>query len=753
LDYVADSTGTWYIKISRSSGQGEYQLAIDIQNQNDAASGQDAGKSVQEAIALSPGTITGFLKAGDNYDCYSIDLEEGQQITLQLTVPANVSYGILLLTPTSHTSRGSVTTQGGIKTLDYVADSTGTWYIRVSRSSGEGEYQLAIDIQDQNDAGSGQDAGDSYQEPVSISSGTITGFLKAGDNYDCYSIDLEEGQQITLQLTVPANASYGILLLTPTSHTSRGSVITQGGIKTLDYVADSTGIWYIRVSRSSGEGDYQLAVNTSIDNDGEPGNNPPVISSLDASQNPVEVNQTVTILCSASDQDTETFTFRWSVNGEIIEEESSSLSWRAPDTAGTYNITCTVSDGRGGEDSESVSIEVTEAVLSCTYTLSGYEWHPPSSGGIGEFTVTPSSSDCQWTAVSDVSWLQIISGGTGPGSKTLSFSVQNNTSEEKRIGHITIENQDYTITQEPELELSLSDEGRALITNLPIFVSETEKGSEIDLDGDGILQEWEDAAMEYINPKFDLDGGEKWFDHPEHHVVNFVRVFPYTKAGYRYILFMYCVTWSKDYGRTDAGFYEHNGDVERVIMAWEVITADGKFLELRSVFTSAHGGENDHSAVWDAWNRDCFTRGIKYWPVDEEMCGQLVFEENILKLQVSEDKHAIYPTVSCCEDVHLAAVVMEDCGGGRGNPWSFDCYNTGEPNHYLIDDLDNPSSWEGLSENKRSALTKLFPQEQVWSGRKQHTNKFCGGLAYDEDSPAPIGDKLGSIPSELTDKL
>jgi hypothetical protein len=66
LDYVADSTGTWYIRIRRSSGEGEYRLSIDIQNQDDAASGQDAGKSVQEAIPLSLGTITGFLKKGDN---------------------------------------------------------------------------------------------------------------------------------------------------------------------------------------------------------------------------------------------------------------------------------------------------------------------------------------------------------------------------------------------------------------------------------------------------------------------------------------------------------------------------------------------------------------------------------------------------------------------------------------------------------------------------------------------------------------
>ncbi len=85
---------------------------------------------------------------------------------------------------------------------------------------------------------------------------------------------------------------------------------------------------------------------------------------------------------------------------------------------------------------------------------------------------------------------------------------------------------------------------------------------------------------------------------------------------------------------------------------------------------------------------------------------------------------------------------MEDCGGGRGNPWRFDCYNTGEPNHHLIDDLDDPSSWEGLSENKRSALTNLFPQEQVWSGRKGHPNKFSGGLAYDEDCPGTIGNKI-----------
>jgi len=582
LGYVADSTGSWYIKVSRSSGEGEYQLLVDIQNQNDAASGQDAGSSYQEAIPISAGTFNGFLKAGDNEDYYSIGIVKGQLITLQLAIPGDASFNISLL-DSNRNSRGSFVVQLNTKTLDYVADSTGIWYVKASRSSGEGWYQLLVNIQNQNDAASGQDAGSSYQEAIPISAGTFNGFLKAGDNEDYYSINLQKGQQINLKLTIPGNASFNISLLNP-NRNSRGSSITQGNMKTLDYIADSTGTWYIKITRSSGEGEYQLSIN-------------------------------------------------------------------APD---------------------------------------------------------------------------------------------------------------IHITQKPKLELSISNEGRGLISNLPIFVNESERGSEIDLDGDGILQEFEDQAMDFINPKFELDEDEDWLKHPEHHVVNFVRVFPYPdKENHKYVIFTYCITWSRDYGRTH--LLGHDGDVERVIMAYEVISEGGKNLQLRYVFTSAHGGENDHSAVWDAWNRSCSTCGISLWPFDEEMCGQLVFENNILKLQISEDKHAIYPTKDCCEGVHLVHVkgvvfVMEDCVGG--GTWRFNCYNAGEPDCYLIDDLDNPSSWKGLSEGKRTSLANLFPQEQVWSGNKSHPGKFCGGLTGEgsksdlwEDSPDQIGNKLKSLPGSLTDKL
>jgi len=532
------------------------------------------------AVPIQPGIYTDSLGEEDaeghrdKVDYYSIDLVEGQLITLKLTMPENASYGISLLSP-NHGSRGSSITQREIKTLDYVADSTDTWYIRIRRSSGEGEYQLSIDIQDQNDADSGHDAGKSTQKAIPVSPGVITGFLKVGDNKDFYSIDLVEGQLITLKLTMPENANYR-MGLSFTKKLDGGSIDRdeQGNIKILKVVVGKpgTGTWYINVYRSSGEGYYQLSIDT----------------------------------------------------------------------------------------------------------------------------------------------------------------------------------------------MALSNQGRTLTSSIPIFVEEDEVDDiEIDSDGDGIVQEWEDKAMEYVNPNFELDEDEDWLTHPEHHVVNFVRIFPYpSKNNRQYLLFTYCVTWSRDYGR--AGFAGHNGDVERVIMAWKITDPEEKNLQLKKVFTSAHGGDNDHSAVWDARDRSCFTCGIDNWPVDEEMCGKLVFEENILKLQVSEDKHAIYPTVSCCEGVTLtyavAGFVMEDCGGGVTK--QFECYNAGEPGNHLIDDLDDPSSWKGLSESKRNSLINLFPNEQVWSGNKNHPDKFCGALGCSEESmkglvslnsPGRIGDKLKDedIPKDL----
>ncbi|MDD3655968.1 MAG: immunoglobulin domain-containing protein [Atribacterota bacterium] len=206
---------------------------------------------------------------------------------------------------------------------------------------------------------------DTWEDAILIQSGTYIGDLGEEDseghrdNDDYYRLEVEEGQLITLQLTIPGNASYSISLLN-SNNNSRGSSITRWDTKTLDYVADSTGPWYIRVSRSSGEGEYQLSVNDFTDGSEGEENHPPIISSLVSSQNSVEVNQAVNLSCTASDGDGDTLTYNWTVNGQLVGGNTSSLNWVAPGTPGTYHITCTVSDSKGSQDSDSVSIIVIE---------------------------------------------------------------------------------------------------------------------------------------------------------------------------------------------------------------------------------------------------------------------------------------------------------------------------------------------------------------------------------------------------------
>jgi hypothetical protein len=222
-----------------------------------------------EAFLIQPGIYNGSLggqisgSQQDIEDWYSINLQAGQIINLQLTQPSTGSFTLYLRPPELTSNVGTATIQDNTKTLQYVANITGIWYIKIIRSSGEGEYQLSINIQNQNDAGSNRDAGDNPEEAIALYPGIFTGFLQRADNVDWYSINLQEGQTINLQLSMLSDASFGLSLTRPGSTSGVGSVQIQDKIKTLQYVANVSGIWQIKITRSSGEGEYELLVNLS----------------------------------------------------------------------------------------------------------------------------------------------------------------------------------------------------------------------------------------------------------------------------------------------------------------------------------------------------------------------------------------------------------------------------------------------------------------------------------------------------------
>jgi hypothetical protein len=86
-----------------------------------------------------------------------------------------------------------------------------------------------------------------------------------------------------------------------------------------------------------------------------PQNQPPVIVSITAEKEIPTLTQTQ-IAAAASDADGDTLMYQWAANGGTITGEGSTVTWAAPQTSGIYTINLTVSDGKGGTTTQSITI-------------------------------------------------------------------------------------------------------------------------------------------------------------------------------------------------------------------------------------------------------------------------------------------------------------------------------------------------------------------------------------------------------------
>jgi predicted secreted protein len=140
--------------------------------------------SWDEAFLIQPGIYNGSLgeqiTSGkrDKDDYYSINLQKGQIITLQLFMPSNANFKIYLYHPGSTSSVVRNTTKDNPKTIEHEATKSGLWRIKVHRSSGEGDYRLLISI-------SGYQSGQTDQSQiVSSQEFTANKFYSNGDLFE-----------------------------------------------------------------------------------------------------------------------------------------------------------------------------------------------------------------------------------------------------------------------------------------------------------------------------------------------------------------------------------------------------------------------------------------------------------------------------------------------------------------------------------------------------------------------------------------
>ena len=140
-------------------------------------------------------------------------------------------------------------------------------------------------------------------------------------------------------------------------------------------------------------------------------NHRPAITSLEAPKRVFPL-ASCQIVCNVTDRDGDELSYNWSASGGGITGEGATVTWTAPHSEGSYNVTVIVTDGRGGTVTNYVIITVRRNRAPTIISLvADADWILPS----GSLNVTCDATDSdgdelsyEWTATGgDIT-------GTGP---------------------------------------------------------------------------------------------------------------------------------------------------------------------------------------------------------------------------------------------------------------------------------------------------------------------------------------------------
>jgi len=98
-------------------------------------------------------------------------------------------------------------------------------------------------------------------------------------------------------------------------------------------------------------------------------NRPPVIDSISGPSS-VPANGNTSLTCFATDPDGDSLTYSWTcARGRVSPATGRTITWYSPDTSGNVIITATASDGRGGQDPRTKTINVTKVTTTWLDTM------------------------------------------------------------------------------------------------------------------------------------------------------------------------------------------------------------------------------------------------------------------------------------------------------------------------------------------------------------------------------------------------
>ena len=213
--------------------------------QNDIGYNVDAGDKrtranefyIGEPIDDGPGKgRIGYLDPSGNdfEDWYKFTVCTGQTITASLTSEQEYEFQ-LVDTNDDNLSNGHMATYSG-------------WYyiqIRADASDLADSYNVSVVLGQQNDAGTGNDAGNTLGEATLIASGNYDAYLDCNDQEDWYSFEVNSGEGIFVSVNPEEKSDFDVYLYNPSDELVHYE--SYYGDDSLEYPADETGMWKIKV--------------------------------------------------------------------------------------------------------------------------------------------------------------------------------------------------------------------------------------------------------------------------------------------------------------------------------------------------------------------------------------------------------------------------------------------------------------------------------------------------------------------------
>jgi hypothetical protein len=105
--------------------------------------------SFENAEIVNSGQLIRRLLGGDDReDYYKIFVENGEVIKINMRPPMQVDFDLYLYSPSSRDFPVKNSTNGRdvMESIEYMADVTGWWFIKVKHSAGWGIYSLNVTL-------------------------------------------------------------------------------------------------------------------------------------------------------------------------------------------------------------------------------------------------------------------------------------------------------------------------------------------------------------------------------------------------------------------------------------------------------------------------------------------------------------------------------------------------------------------------------------------------------------------------------